>query len=149
MRIAPLQREANAYSRGAGKSLQSRKINRMHNQAPFAHGTIRPGLPLLLLAGLGFAMAAPTTPGAEKSRLATASTTTSPRLVIRKLGTIDCDMVERIAKGVNVCNSDVDLCELKNKVVLYYCWGNQNGIEHLAEARYDGSLRSILKGFFP
>ena len=56
---------------------------------------------------------------------------------------------ERIAKAADVCNSDVDLCEFKGKVVLYYCWGNQNGIEHLAEARYDGTLKSFLKGFFP
>jgi hypothetical protein len=56
---------------------------------------------------------------------------------------------ERIAKGVNVCNSDIDLCEFEGKVVLYYCWGDQNGIEHLAEACYDGPLRNLLKGFFP
>ena len=56
---------------------------------------------------------------------------------------------ERIVQAANVCNSDVDLCEFEGKVVLYYCWGNQNGIEHLAEARYDGPLSSLLKGFFP
>lgn len=56
---------------------------------------------------------------------------------------------ERIAKGVNVCNSDIDFCEFEGRVVLYYCWGNQTGIEHLAEARYDGTLKQFLQGFFP
>ncbi len=54
----------------------------------------------------------------------------------------------RIASGVNVCNTDIDLCEFEGKVVLYYCWGNQTGIEFLAEARYDGTLSEFLTGFF-
>jgi len=56
---------------------------------------------------------------------------------------------ERIAKAVNINNSDVDLCEFKGKVVIYYSWGNQQGIEHLAEAVYDGTMESFLRGFFP
>jgi len=56
---------------------------------------------------------------------------------------------ERIAQGVNVCNSDIDFCEFEGHVVLYYCWGNQTGIEHLAEARCDGTVRQLLQGFFP
>ena len=56
---------------------------------------------------------------------------------------------ERIAKGVNVCNSDIDLCEFEGHVLLYYCWGDQQGIEHLAQAQYEGSLRDFLTGFFP
>jgi hypothetical protein len=56
---------------------------------------------------------------------------------------------QRIAKARNVCNSDMDLCEFEGHVVLYYCWGNQNGIYHLAEARYDGTLAELLQGFFP
>src|SRR5436190_4647839 len=55
----------------------------------------------------------------------------------------------RIAKAKNVCNSDVDLCEFDGHVVIYYCWGNQTGIEHLAEARYDGKLKQFYQGFFP
>jgi hypothetical protein len=56
---------------------------------------------------------------------------------------------KRIAGAVNLNNSDVDLCEFEGKVVLYYSWGNQHGIEHLAEAVYDGTLASFLRGFFP
>ncbi len=56
---------------------------------------------------------------------------------------------ERIAKAVNINNSDVDLCEFDGKVVIYYSWGNQQGVEHLAEAVYDGTLAELLLGFFP
>jgi hypothetical protein len=30
-----------------------------------------------------------------------------------------------------------------------YSWGNQQGVEHLAEAVYDGSLKQFLHGWFP
>lgn len=61
---------------------------------------------------------------------------------------------ERIAKSVNRNNSDVDLCEFKGKharsgVIIYYSWGNQEGVEFLAEAVYDGTLPSFLRAFFP
>jgi hypothetical protein len=56
---------------------------------------------------------------------------------------------ERIARAVNVNNSDVDLCEFKGKTIIYYSWGNQQGIEHLGEAVYEGNLASFLRGFFP
>jgi hypothetical protein len=46
------------------------------------------------------------------------------------------DEKDRIAKAVNLNNSDVDLCEFGGKTVIYYSWGNQQGIEHLAEAVY-------------
>ena len=56
---------------------------------------------------------------------------------------------ERIAKAVDINNSDVDLCEFDGKTVIYYSWGNQQGTEFLAEAVYDGPLASFLRGFFP
>ncbi len=56
---------------------------------------------------------------------------------------------ERIVKAVNRNNSDFDLCEFEGKVVIYYSWGNQQGVEHLAEAVYDGTLEELLHGFFP
>ena len=59
------------------------------------------------------------------------------------------ELRQRIAKAVNLNNSDVDLCEFNGKVVIYYSWGNQKGIEHLAEAVYEGTLASFLRGFFP
>lgn len=62
---------------------------------------------------------------------------------------LSADERKRIAGAVNLNNSDVDLCEFEGKVILYYSWGNQQGIEHLAEAVYEGTLESFLKGFFP
>lgn len=56
---------------------------------------------------------------------------------------------ERIAGAKNINNSDVDFCEFEGKVIIYYSWGNQQGIEFLAEAVHDGSLKSFLKSFFP
>lgn len=56
---------------------------------------------------------------------------------------------EKVAKAVDLNNSDVDLCEFRGKVFLNYSWGNQQGTEFLAEAVYDGTLASFLKGFFP
>ena len=56
---------------------------------------------------------------------------------------------QRIATAYNRNNSDVDLCEFNNDVIIYYSWGNQLGIEHLAEAVYRGTLQSFLRGFFP
>ncbi len=55
----------------------------------------------------------------------------------------------RIAGAVNINNSDVDLCEFEGRVVIYYSWGNQRGIEHLAQAVYDGTLANFLRGWFP
>ena len=56
---------------------------------------------------------------------------------------------EGIAKAKNINNSDMDLCEFEGKVIIYYSWGNQNYVDHLALAEYEGSLESFLKGFFP
>jgi hypothetical protein len=54
-----------------------------------------------------------------------------------------------IAKAKDINNSDVDLCEFQGKTIIFYSWGNQQGVEFLAEAVYDGSLASFLKGWFP
>lgn len=59
------------------------------------------------------------------------------------------DERERIAKAVNINNSDVDFCEFKGKTIIAYSWGNQQGVEHLAEAVYKGSEAEFLQGFFP
>jgi hypothetical protein len=56
---------------------------------------------------------------------------------------------EHIASARNMNNSDVDLCEFDGKTVLYYSWGNQEGVEFLAEAVYDGPMRQFLTGYFP
>jgi len=56
---------------------------------------------------------------------------------------------EIIAEAVNINNSDVDLCEYGARTVIYYSWGNQHGVEFLAEAVYEGTLGGLMRGFFP
>lgn len=55
----------------------------------------------------------------------------------------------RVAEAVNLNNSDIDFCEWQGRLVINYSWGNQQGVEHLAEAVYDGTLDSFLQGWFP
>ena len=59
------------------------------------------------------------------------------------------DQRAKVARAVDLNNSDVDLCEFRGKTFIMYSWGNQQGTEFLAEAVYDGTLASFLKGFFP
>jgi hypothetical protein len=56
---------------------------------------------------------------------------------------------ERIKTAVNLNNSDIDYCEHKGKLVINYSWGNQQGIEHLAEASYAGTEAQFLEAWFP
>jgi hypothetical protein len=56
---------------------------------------------------------------------------------------------QRIATAKNLNNSDMDFCEYQGRVVIFYSWGNQQGVEHLAEAVYEGSLADFLRGWFP
>ena len=46
-------------------------------------------------------------------------------------------------------NSDIDFCEFQGQTVINYSWGNQHGIEHLAEARHEGPVNDFLEGWFP
>lgn len=55
----------------------------------------------------------------------------------------------RVANAVNLNNSDIDFCEWQGRLQINYSWGNQQGVEHLAEALYDGSLAQFLHGWFP
>ena len=56
---------------------------------------------------------------------------------------------ERIKNATNINNSDIDFCEYQGHMVINYSWGNQHGIEHLAEAQFDGTLEEFLTGWFP
>jgi hypothetical protein len=56
---------------------------------------------------------------------------------------------ERIQSATNLNNSDIDFCEYQGRLVITYSWGNQQGIEHLAEAIFEGSLSEFLTGWFP
>jgi beta-xylosidase len=56
---------------------------------------------------------------------------------------------QRVATAVNRNNSDIDFCEFNGRLIISYCWGNQTGVEHLAEAYYEGTEASFLKAWFP
>jgi hypothetical protein len=62
---------------------------------------------------------------------------------------LSSELQKRIKEAANLNNSDVDLCEFNGKVIIYYSWGNQQGIEHLAEAVYEGTLEDFLNAYFP
>ena len=55
----------------------------------------------------------------------------------------------RISMAESLNSSDQEFCEFRGKTVIYYSWGNQTGIEFLAEAVYEGSVKSLVEGFFP
>jgi len=55
----------------------------------------------------------------------------------------------RIREAKNINNSDFDYCEHKGELIINYSWGNQQGVEHLAEARYAGTEADFLKALFP
>jgi hypothetical protein len=59
------------------------------------------------------------------------------------------DQRQKIGGAVDLNNSDVDFCEFRGRTIITYSWGNQQGTEFLAGAVYEGSLESLLKGFFP
>lgn len=55
---------------------------------------------------------------------------------------------ERIARALDCNNSDMEMCEFLGRTVIFYSWGNQHGIEFLAEAAYEGPMEEFLRGFF-
>ena len=59
------------------------------------------------------------------------------------------EQVERIQSAVNINNSDIDFCEYQGQVIINYSWGNQHGVEHLAEATFEGTLEAFLTGWYP
>ena len=56
---------------------------------------------------------------------------------------------EIVKNAQNLNNSDIDFCEYKGRTIITYSWGNQRGTEFLAEAFYEGTVESFLRGFFP
>jgi hypothetical protein len=55
---------------------------------------------------------------------------------------------QKISTAKNINNSDIDFCEFEGRVIINYSWGDQNGHEFLAEAVFEGSLESFLRGWF-
>lgn len=56
---------------------------------------------------------------------------------------------EIIKNAENLNNSDIDFCEFNGKTVINYSWGNQQGVEFLASASFDGSVEEFIRGFYP
>lgn len=56
---------------------------------------------------------------------------------------------QRIATAENCNNSDIDFCEYRGDLIVNYSWGNQRGVEHLAEGVYHGTEAEFLRGWFP
>ncbi|NLV43470.1 MAG: hypothetical protein GXY07_03095 [Candidatus Hydrogenedentes bacterium] len=59
------------------------------------------------------------------------------------------EQCKRIAEAKNINNSDFDYCEFGGQLIINYSWGNQQGVEHLAEARYKGTEAEFLRALFP
>ena len=55
---------------------------------------------------------------------------------------------ETVKKAKNINNSDIDFCEYKGRTIINYSWGDQQGAEFLAEAYYEGTVESFLRGWF-
>jgi len=51
-------------------------------------------------------------------------------------------------RETNVNNSDLDFCEYDGKLVLFYAWGDQLGVDLLARAEFAGSEKEFLEGYF-
>ena len=56
---------------------------------------------------------------------------------------------EKVRAAKNINNSDIDFCEYQGKLIINYSWGNQHGVEFLAEAVYDGTEADFLRAWFP
>lgn len=59
------------------------------------------------------------------------------------------DQRRRVATAINRNNSDIDFCEWQGRLTITYSWGNQLGVEHLAEAVYDGNEAQFVNAWFP
>lgn len=55
---------------------------------------------------------------------------------------------DRIARGIDINNSDLELCEFNGRTIMYYSWGCQCGVEFLAEAAYEGSMADFIHSYF-
>jgi len=55
---------------------------------------------------------------------------------------------EVIKNALDINNSDFECCEFNGRTIIYYSWGNQRGMEFLAEASYEGTMHEFLSGWF-
>lgn len=63
--------------------------------------------------------------------------------------TLTAEQHAKISAAKNINNSDLDFCEWQGRLVIQYSWGNQQGTEFLAQALYDGTQETFLRGWFP
>lgn len=63
-------------------------------------------------------------------------------------GNFTPDEIEQINSAVDVNNSDMDMCEWKNKLYIVYSWGDQRGNEFLAEAEANCTEQELCESFF-
>ena len=52
-------------------------------------------------------------------------------------------------EGPNGKKQEYDWRSYQGRLLINYSWGNQQGVEHLTEAIYLGTLEQFLKGWFP
>jgi len=57
--------------------------------------------------------------------------------------------IDEINRALDCNNSDIDVCEYRGQVVIFYSWGDQTGAEFLAQAVYHGTLTQFLTSWFP
>lgn len=62
---------------------------------------------------------------------------------------LSSEQIEIVKNADNLNNSDIDFCEYKGKTIINYSWGNQQGVEFLATATYDGPVDEFIRGFYP
>jgi alpha-L-fucosidase len=55
---------------------------------------------------------------------------------------------QHIAAATNINNSDVDFCTYQGVTTISYSWGNQQGIEFLAQATFAGTEQELLEAMF-
>jgi alpha-L-fucosidase len=55
----------------------------------------------------------------------------------------------KVATAQDINNSDIDFCDYCGRLIINYSWGNQQGVEFLAEAEFNGTTAQFLEGWFP
>ncbi len=61
---------------------------------------------------------------------------------------LNAEQIDQINRALDCNNSDIDVCEYRGQVVIYYSWGDQTGTEFLAGAVYRGTLAEFLTSWF-
>ena len=72
--------------------------------------------------------------------------------IFRKIRERELDLVANQSKCMcnanNINNSDIDMCEWKDKLYITYSWGNQFYKDNMAYAEFDGTEREFCESFW-